>query len=909
MKKLFAILMIAMMIMCFMPSAAFAYDAGMTPGQICAEKTVAGPNQNGNYEIKLSVVGKNVTETTGSNADVVLVVDNSGSMREGTKGSTCDTPKEEFDIIDTWESSKMWRKYIYTQYECPKCHSEYWKIVREKDQKIIRDVPDSCTSIIDGTSRITVAKAVAKEFAAGILKDNSGNLLAIIGFSHGQNDGGSDDSGAIKISHGLTDSLSDINSSIDSMQADGGTNYSAALNKAYGYLNARTDKTRPRYVIFISDGAPGYSGESLDDEDWNGSKEIAKLKEAGITVFTVGIDLDTEPANYLKNMASDANHFINVTGDNYAKQLSNILKLWAKQINSKPAGTEAVMEDIVDTEKFEVVGFSSGIKQDSDGRYLWEIGDITEEAQTQTIEIKPLVSGTDINTNTDVNLTYKDPNGETQIMPKEEIGDPTVDVAKVTFNVENGKWADESTNSKTVLVPLSVIGSKGTLKSNDVPTGMKANTGYEGGAWDVTPDTSTDGITGDVTYTYAFTKRVPVITDTTVTFKVVNGTWSDGTTDAKTVTVKLVDGKGTLNINDVPTEMKANTGYEGGAWDVTPDTSTDGITGAVTYTYTFTKKVPVETDTVVTFKVINGIWSDGTTDAKTVTVKLTDGKGTLGADDVPTGMKANAGYEGGAWDVTPNTSTDAVTGEVTYTYTFTEREPVITDTVVTFKVINGTWADGTTDDKTVTVKLADGKGTLGADDVPTGMKAKAGYEGGAWDVTPDTSTNGITGAVTYTFCFSKKDTPNPPIITVYYTIKWNNYDDTNLETDRFCYYGQMPSYDGLTPVKPADEKYTYEFIGWDKEVVKVTKDETYTAQFKAIEKKDPTDPTEPEKPTKPTKPDKPDKPDKPAKPEKPDTEVPKTGDTAADNMLLSLFMLTLSAFGGMVLWFRRADRR
>ena len=189
MKKLFAILMIAMMLVCFMPSAAFAYDAGMTPGQICAEKTVVGPNQNGNYEIKLSVVGKNVTETTGSNADVVLVVDNSGSMREGTKGSSCDTPKEEFDIIGSWESSKIWRKYKYTEYKCPKCHSEYWKIVREKDQKVIRDVPDSCTSIIDGTSRITVAKAVAKEFAAGILKDNSGNLLAIIGFSHGQNSG------------------------------------------------------------------------------------------------------------------------------------------------------------------------------------------------------------------------------------------------------------------------------------------------------------------------------------------------------------------------------------------------------------------------------------------------------------------------------------------------------------------------------------------------------------------------------------------------------------------------------------------------------------------------------------------------------------------------------------------------
>ena len=110
----------------------------------------------------------------------------------------------------------------------------------------------------------------------------------------------------------------------------------------------------------------------------------------------------------------------------------------------------------------------------------------------------------------------------------------------------------------------------------------------------------------------------------------------------------------------------------------------------MTYTYAFTKRVPVITDTTVTFKVVNGTWSDGTTDAKTVTVKLADGKGTLKSSDVPTGMKANAGYEGGAWDVTPNTSTDAVTGEVTYTYTFTEREPVITDTVVTFKVINGT---------------------------------------------------------------------------------------------------------------------------------------------------------------------------------------------------------------------------
>lgn len=51
-----------------------------------------------------------------------------------------------------------------------------------------------------------------------------------------------------------------------------------------------------------------------------------------------------------------------------------------------------------------------------------------------------------------------------------------------------------------------------------------------------------------------------------------------------------------------------------------------------------------------------------------------------------------------------------------------------------------------------------------------------------------------------------------------------------VETKDTYHYGDMPTYDG-TPSKTGDAQYSYTFKGWDKEVVAVTQNETYTAQF------------------------------------------------------------------------------
>ncbi len=76
----------------------------------------------------------------------------------------------------------------------------------------------------------------------------------------------------------------------------------------------------------------------------------------------------------------------------------------------------------------------------------------------------------------------------------------------------------------------------------------------------------------------------------TVTFKVQNGTWSGGTAEDKTVTVKLRNGLGTLSAKDVPTGMIPDTDHKApGTWNSHPNTNADGIseTGNYVYTYTF----------------------------------------------------------------------------------------------------------------------------------------------------------------------------------------------------------------------------------------------------------------------------------------------------------------------------------
>ena len=65
-----------------------------------------------------------------------------------------------------------------------------------------------------------------------------------------------------------------------------------------------------------------------------------------------------------------------------------------------------------------------------------------------------------------------------------------------------------------------------------------------------------------------------------------------------------------------------------------------------------------------------------------------------------------------------------------------------------------------------------------------------------------------------------------------YKITWMNGDE--ILEEEYIENGQIPSYDGLVPIKEETIDYIYEFIGWDQEIKEASKDTVYKAVFKEI---------------------------------------------------------------------------
>ena len=105
-------------------------------------------------------------------------------------------------------------------------------------------------------------------------------------------------------------------------------------------------------------------------------------------------------------------------------------------------------------------------------------------------------------------------------------------------------------------------------------------------------------------------------------------------------------------------------------------------------------------------------------------------------------------------------------------------------------------------------------------EVPTREKTEEyTYEFKSWDKEITEVTNNQEYIATYT------ETKNK------YNVKFTNYDGNVLQEETLD-YGSEVTYKGNIPTREKTKEYTYTFTGWDKEITKVLKNETYIAVYK-----------------------------------------------------------------------------
>ena len=162
-------------------------------------------------------------------------------------------------------------------------------------------------------------------------------------------------------------------------------------------------------------------------------------------------------------------------------------------------------------------------------------------------------------------------------------------------------------------------------------------------------------------------------------------------------------------------------------------------------------------------------------------------------------------YEFAGWD----NEVVACAGDATYTATY---NPVYIEYTVIFKNYDGSELSKATyhyGDEVV----APENPAKPADNMYT-------YEFAGWDK----EVVACEGDATYTATYDP--------VYIEYTIIFKNYDGTELSNTTYHYGDEVMAPE--TPSKPADNTYTYEFAGWDKEVVACAGDATYTATYEPV---------------------------------------------------------------------------
>lgn len=234
-NKKILIAALVLSIICCMP-AVFAdmSDPQTTPPDTAKTLTYNG---DGTYKLSLSVTGKAGNSMESNKADVIIILDTSGSMNYYVESTTGRYGGKDGDYHSLYKESREVLKddtYTGTVY--------YWTGSRYSEYTGTR---------YEITKRIDVAKGAVKDLVNQLDENNTAAAPDNIRFS------------LISFNNIATTEVSstfeasEINNRVDELTAGGGTNWEDALKTA-NEIGTRKDEGAETYVIFVSDGDPTF---------------------------------------------------------------------------------------------------------------------------------------------------------------------------------------------------------------------------------------------------------------------------------------------------------------------------------------------------------------------------------------------------------------------------------------------------------------------------------------------------------------------------------------------------------------------------------------------------------------------------------------------------------------------------
>lgn len=321
------------------------------------------------YDINITAASTStstITTTEKAVADIMLVLDVSGSMDETTVSYSYvaeNTTDGRAGLnTGTLYYVKKDESYVKLQYYNNYYGRTGWYIGDDwwSQTKADDSTYNGCKIYLKKTEKkLTALQNAVKQFITDTANKSPDSKIGITAFSS-----------AGYGSHGKTEDLQkagdnkeNLTRFVDSLVANGGTDPYVGLKNAKSKLDAATmsGDTKPKYVLLFTDGEPTGSGNSWDttaqqnaENITNGTESIKGIKQEGYTVYTIGFGLRDKAKAFLEGGTYGRTTYPGIASKNCAfnaenaTQLGDIFKDIQNTITQDISITGATITDIID---------------------------------------------------------------------------------------------------------------------------------------------------------------------------------------------------------------------------------------------------------------------------------------------------------------------------------------------------------------------------------------------------------------------------------------------------------------------------------------------------------------------------------------------------------------------------------